>query len=52
MLGYIFVPEGKVLKKAKPYYEYVVPMVVTHHRLLNADATFTDGTNYEIYTNQ
>ncbi len=52
MLGYIFVPEGKVLKKAKPYYEFVGPMVVTHHRLLNADATFTDGTNYEIYTNQ
>ena len=51
MLGYIFVPEGKVLKKSKPYYEFVGPVIVTNHRLLNADPKFTDGTDYDIYTN-
>ena len=52
MLGYIFVPEGKSLKKAKPYYEFVGPVIVTHHRTLNADPKFTDGTDYDIYTNK
>ena len=52
MLGYIFVPEGKTLKKAKPYKEFVGPVIVTHHRLLNADPKFTDGTDYDIYTNK
>ncbi len=50
MLGYIFVPEGKVLKKSKPYYAFIGPVIVTHHRLLNAEPKFTDGTEYEIYT--
>ena len=52
MLGYIFVPEGKTLKKSSPYMEFKGPVIVMHHRLLRADLTFTDGTAYEIYNDK
>ncbi len=52
MLGYIFVPEGKTLKKARPYKEFVGPVIVTHHRNLHADPKFTDGTDYDIHNNK
>ena len=32
--------------------EFVGPVIVIHHRLLNADPKFTDGTDYDIYTNK
>lgn len=52
MLGYIFVPEGKTLKKSSPYMEFKGPVMVIHHRLLKADLTFTDGTDYAIYNDK